>query len=165
MVLTIGTTTRIDSHTWFQILNAFDRHAMFIGTLSSPTKPDVVNILDEWRMNGSFSNNFAQRRTSTEKAVPNNPENKANIKYKVPISLAFVDKNQRSYHILIDDFKFVLFKWLCLSSRSWMICINNTLSNYKINTQNLKPFKIVKIQLLFTIFYIIILLLRSKLLY
>jgi len=61
-------------------------------------------------MNGSFSNNFAQRRTSTEKAVPNNPENKANIKYKVPISLAFVDKNQRSYHILIDDFKFVLFK-------------------------------------------------------
>jgi hypothetical protein len=33
---------------------------------------------------------------NTEKAVPNNPENKANIKYKVPISLALVDKNHRS---------------------------------------------------------------------
>ena len=35
---------------------------------------------------------------STENAVPNNPENKANIKYNVPISLAFEDKNQRSNH-------------------------------------------------------------------
>ena len=34
----------------------------------------------------------------TEKAVPNNPENKANIKYNVPISLAFEDKNHRSVH-------------------------------------------------------------------
>ena len=33
---------------------------------------------------------------NTEKAVPNNPENKAKIKYKVPISLALVDKNHRS---------------------------------------------------------------------
>jgi|SRR5438105_13089828 len=41
----------------------------------------------------------------TEKAVPNNPENRANIKYKVPISLAFVDKNHLSLHIDIDDFK------------------------------------------------------------
>jgi hypothetical protein len=32
----------------------------------------------------------------TEKAVPNSPENNANIKYKVPISLAFVDKNHLS---------------------------------------------------------------------
>ena len=34
---------------------------------------------------------------NTEKAVPNNPENKANIKYNVPISLALVDKNHLSY--------------------------------------------------------------------
>ena len=32
----------------------------------------------------------------TEKAVPNNPENKANIRYRVPISLAFVDRNHLS---------------------------------------------------------------------
>jgi hypothetical protein len=29
---------------------------------------------------------------NTEKAVPNNPENNANIRYNVPISLAFEDK-------------------------------------------------------------------------
>jgi hypothetical protein len=32
----------------------------------------------------------------TEKAVPNKPENKANIRYKVPMSLALVDRNHRS---------------------------------------------------------------------
>jgi len=32
----------------------------------------------------------------TEKAVPNNPENKANIRYKTPISLAFDDQNHLS---------------------------------------------------------------------
>ena len=35
-------------------------------------------------------------RTNTEKAVPNNPENKAKIRYSVPISLAFEDKNHLS---------------------------------------------------------------------
>jgi len=35
---------------------------------------------------------------STENAVPNKPENKANIKYKVPISFAFEDKNHLSAH-------------------------------------------------------------------
>lgn len=34
----------------------------------------------------------------TEKAVPNNPEKSANIKYSVPMSLALLDKNQRSVH-------------------------------------------------------------------
>lgn len=34
----------------------------------------------------------------TEKAVPNSPENKANIRYNVPISLAFEDKNHLSVH-------------------------------------------------------------------
>ena len=33
---------------------------------------------------------------STEKAVPSNPEKSAKIRYKVPISLALVDKYQRS---------------------------------------------------------------------
>jgi hypothetical protein len=41
---------------------------------------------------------------STENAVPIKPENKANIKYNVPISLAFDDKNHLSFHKLIDDF-------------------------------------------------------------
>jgi hypothetical protein len=36
---------------------------------------------------------------STEKAVPTKPENKANIKYKVPISLAFEDQNHLSKNI------------------------------------------------------------------
>jgi hypothetical protein len=39
----------------------------------------------------------------TENAVPNNPENSANIKYKTPISLAFVDKNHLSIQTDIDD--------------------------------------------------------------
>jgi hypothetical protein len=33
---------------------------------------------------------------NTEKAVPINPENKAKIKYNVPISFAFDDKNHLS---------------------------------------------------------------------
>jgi hypothetical protein len=41
---------------------------------------------------------------STEKAVPINPENKAKIRYNVPISFALLDKNQRSVHIEILDF-------------------------------------------------------------
>jgi len=40
---------------------------------------------------------------STENAVPSSPENNAKIKYNVPISLAFEDKNQRSHHIEIAD--------------------------------------------------------------
>lgn len=40
---------------------------------------------------------------STENAVPNSPENKAKIRYNVPISLAFVDKNQRSNQRDIPD--------------------------------------------------------------
>ena len=39
----------------------------------------------------------------TEKAVPNSPENKANIRYNVPISLAFEDKNHLSVHIDMLD--------------------------------------------------------------
>ena len=35
---------------------------------------------------------------STENAVPNKPENNANIKYKVPMSLALDDKNHLSCH-------------------------------------------------------------------
>jgi hypothetical protein len=39
-------------------------------------------------------------RINTEKAVPIKPENKANIRYNVPISLAFDDKNHLSFHIV-----------------------------------------------------------------
>lgn len=52
---------------------------------------------------------------STEKAVPNNPENSANIRYNVPISLAFDDKNHLSVHSEILDFKLCnLFKLFSL---------------------------------------------------
>ena len=45
----------------------------------------------------------------TENAVPSNPENNAKIRYKVPISFALHDKNQRSHHIeILDFFKLVL---------------------------------------------------------
>jgi hypothetical protein len=37
----------------------------------------------------------------TEKAVPNNPLNNANIRYNVPISFALLDRNQRSDHMVI----------------------------------------------------------------
>jgi len=40
----------------------------------------------------------------TEKAVPISPENNANIKYNVPISLAFEDKNHLSNHKDIEEF-------------------------------------------------------------
>jgi hypothetical protein len=43
----------------------------------------------------------------TEKAVPNKPENNEKIRYKVPISLAFDDKNHLSVQTEIDDFKIV----------------------------------------------------------
>jgi len=46
---------------------------------------------------------------NTENAVPIKPENKANIKYKIPISLAFEDKNHLSFHKLIDDFNISCF--------------------------------------------------------
>nr|GEZ47515.1 hypothetical protein [Tanacetum cinerariifolium] len=39
----------------------------------------------------------------TENAVPNRPENNAKIKYKIPISLAFEERNQRSIPIVIWD--------------------------------------------------------------
>ncbi len=39
----------------------------------------------------------------TEKAVPNSPENKAKIKYRVPISLALEDKNHLSAQSEIVD--------------------------------------------------------------
>jgi hypothetical protein len=52
----------------------------------------------------------------TEKAVPNNPENIANIKYSTPISLALDEKNHLSNHkdildtlLLIPLFKFELY--------------------------------------------------------
>jgi hypothetical protein len=38
---------------------------------------------------------------NTEKAVPTKPENKAKIRYNVPISLALQDNNHLSVHIEI----------------------------------------------------------------
>jgi hypothetical protein len=41
----------------------------------------------------------------TEKAVPNSPENTANIRYNVPMSFAFEDKNHLSVQSEMLDFK------------------------------------------------------------
>ena len=51
----------------------------------------------------------------TENAVPNSPENKANIKYKVPISLAFEDQNHLSVH---NDTLFIAI-FVSLFSTGW----------------------------------------------
>ena len=56
-------------------------------------------------------------RMRTEKAVPIKPANNANIKYKVPISLALVDKNHLSFHIVIC----VKLSMNFLSAFSWFI--------------------------------------------
>lgn len=45
----------------------------------------------------------SSNRIKTEKAVPINPENKAKIRYNVPISFAFEDKNHLSVQREIDD--------------------------------------------------------------
>jgi hypothetical protein len=57
---------------------------------------------------GPLSSNLIK----TEKAVPNKPENKENIKYKVPISFALVDKNHLSVPIDISDLNLLLLKWV-----------------------------------------------------
>lgn len=43
-------------------------------------------------------------RTSTEKAVPSNPENNAKIRYNVPISFALLERNHLSVHNDISPF-------------------------------------------------------------
>ena len=57
---------------------------------------------------------------NTEKAVPNKPENIANIKYNTPISFAFVEKNHLSVGIEIEDL-FNLFKCLLPSSKDFIV--------------------------------------------
>ena len=54
---------------------------------------------------------------NTEKAVPINPENKAKIRYNVPISFAFEDKNHLSVQREIDDlFRYNLLPRLTLQA-------------------------------------------------
>jgi hypothetical protein len=65
----------------------------------------VIILLYNWLFEiywtpGPLSSNLI----STEKAVPNNPEKRANIKYNVPISLALVELNHLSIPIDIWDF-------------------------------------------------------------
>lgn len=55
---------------------------------------------------------------NTENAVPSNPENKAKIRYNVPISFALLDKNQRSHHRLISANFFSTGRVSILVSRS-----------------------------------------------
>jgi hypothetical protein len=63
---------------------------------------------------------------STEKAVPSNPENKANIRYNVPISLALLLKNQRSNHIDMSSvFLFIILSFIDMFWLIWVIKLNN----------------------------------------
>ena len=50
---------------------------------------------------------------NTEKAVPNRPENNANIRYSVPMSFALDDKNQRSSQRRILVCLVENISWLC----------------------------------------------------
>jgi hypothetical protein len=50
---------------------------------------------------------------NTEKAVPSNPENNANIRYSVPMSFALLDKNQRSHHMDMSLTFSSVVSWLC----------------------------------------------------
>lgn len=59
---------------------------------------------------------------NTEKAVPNRPENKANIKYNTPISLALDDKNHLSVQSDIFEHKTEI---PCVCSDR---CVSNELS-------------------------------------
>ena len=52
----------------------------------------------------------AHGRTNTEKAVPTSPENRAKIRYSVPMSLALQDKNHLSVHIEIFRMKYTLYR-------------------------------------------------------
>jgi predicted secreted protein len=54
----------------------------------------------------------------TEKAVPSNPENNANIRYNVPMSFALLDRNQRSHQRDMFD--------SCVSV-SWLLFVLNVL--------------------------------------
>jgi len=64
---------------------------------------------------------------NTEKAVPNNPLNNANIRYKVPISFALLDKNQRSHHMEI--FASLPFKPPSMFNNSSDELVSNSLDN------------------------------------
>jgi len=76
----------------------------------------VITLLYNWLLEiyctpGPLSSSLIK----TEKAVPNNPEKRANIKYNVPISFAFVELNHLSIPIDICDFKIKLGWWEQLS--------------------------------------------------
>jgi hypothetical protein len=72
----------------------------------------VIILLYNWLFDinctpGPLSSNLIK----TEKAVPNNPEKIANIKYNVPISLALVERNHLSKPLdTLDLGKCVQFK-------------------------------------------------------
>ena len=46
---------------------------------------------------------------STENAVPSSPENNANIRYKVPMSFALLDRNHLSVHKDMSDNLWLIF--------------------------------------------------------
>ena len=71
---------------------------------------------------------------STENAVPNKPENNANIKYNVPMSLALDDKNHLSCHS-VGCFKVKNdeLSWVFMDATSFLADVEKVLSNEILN--------------------------------
>ena len=92
----MGTTSHALEDTWILPLHvSTDMLSSIRGFPHVPKSDDVIMLIKWWRTL-SPTVNMGHGRTNTEKAVPNNPENKAKIRYSVPISLAFEDKNHLS---------------------------------------------------------------------
>lgn len=92
----MGTTSHGLEDTWIlPLLVSTDMLSSASGLSPLPKSDDVIMLI-KWWWTQSTTVNTGHGRTNTEKAVPNNPENKAKIRYSVPISLAFEDKNHLS---------------------------------------------------------------------
>lgn len=92
VALTLGTILRNLSHIRFSVSTAFSQDAMFSIGLSPPPNLDSINILEKCWDSCCPSVSEAQRRTRMENAVPTKPENKANIKYNVPLEMEPVSR-------------------------------------------------------------------------
>ena len=93
---------KIKKYIFFFEVNLGHRIALILGCCNL-----ILKILDckgeptnAYGLDGFILHNCIK----TEKAVPISPENKAKIRYNVPISFAFEDKNHRSVQREMLDF-------------------------------------------------------------
>jgi hypothetical protein len=90
----------------------------------------------------------------TENAVPSNPENRANIKYKVPISFALVDKNHLSVPMLIEDFLLIGYISLNLLSEIIIFSMDENFSIF-LSVTSIAIYLFISNVVNFSVFYII----------